>query len=37
MEVQMKKRCISAYVENQIGVLARFQASLQAKIIILIH
>ena len=29
MEVQMKKRCISAYVENQIGVLA--------KIIILIH
>ena len=31
MEVQMKKRCISAYVENQIGVLAK------AKIIILIH
>ena len=28
MEVQMKKRCISAYVENQIGVLAKISGLL---------
>ena len=29
MEVHMKKRCISAYVENQIGVLAKISGLMQ--------
>ena len=31
MEVQMKKRCISAYVENQIGVLAKISGLFAGK------
>ena len=37
MELHMEKRCISAYVENQIGVLAKISGSSQVKIITLIH
>ena len=31
MEVHMKKRCISAYVENQIGVLAKISGLFAGK------
>ena len=37
MELQMEKRCIFSVCRNQIGVLAKFQASSQVKTIILIH
>nr|WP_252894482.1 hypothetical protein [Veillonella denticariosi] len=31
MELHMKKRCISAYVENQIGVLAKISGLFAGK------